>query len=63
MKTITVIYRDHAWYLAHEAQMTDLLHAYLKGEYRGAFRIEFDMDGCVTIDTDNQDIVDEIKNI
>lgn len=63
MKTITVIYRDHAWYLAHEAQMTDLLHAYLKGGYRGEFRIEFDMDGCVTIDTDNQDIVDEIKSI
>lgn len=63
MKTITVIYRDHAWYLAHEAQMTDLLHAYLKGEYRGEFRIEFDMDGCVVIDTDSQDIVDEIKSI
>lgn len=63
MKTITVIYRDHAWYLAHEAQMTDLLHAYLKGEYRGELRISFDMDGSVVIDTDDQDIVDEIKNI
>ncbi len=63
MKTITVIFRDRAWYLTHEAQMTDILHAYLKGEYRGEFRISFDTDGCVTIDTDNSDIVDEIKSI
>ena len=63
MKTITVIYKDHAWYLAHEAQMTDILHAYLRGEYRGELRICFDMDGCVVIDTDNPSIVDAIKSI